>query len=58
MAEVLAERGCEVTKAAIGFTDPRYVERFSKFPMHRPFMQVVAMIPAEMRSAPGPDLHS
>ena len=30
MAEVLRERGCDVTQAGIEFTEPRYVERFSK----------------------------
>ncbi len=52
MAEVLRGRGCEVTLAAIEFTDPRYAKRFSQFPMPRPFLEVVAMIPAELRRRP------
>jgi menaquinone-dependent protoporphyrinogen IX oxidase len=52
MAEVLRGRGCEVHLAAIEFTDPRYEKRFSQFPMPRPFLEVVAMIPAELRRRP------
>jgi menaquinone-dependent protoporphyrinogen IX oxidase len=52
MAEVLESRGCDVTKAAIEFTDPRYEKRFQHFPMKRPFLEVVAMIPAELRRRP------
>jgi hypothetical protein len=52
MAEVLHGRGCDVTLAAIEFTDPRYQKRFSQFPMPRPFLEVVAMIPAELRRRP------
>ncbi len=32
MAKAFDERGCEVTQAAIEFTDKRYVDRFSRFP--------------------------
>jgi menaquinone-dependent protoporphyrinogen IX oxidase len=52
MAGVLRGRGCDVTLAAIAFTDPRYQKRFSQFPMPRPFLEVVAMIPAELRRRP------
>ena len=47
MAEVLRGRGCDVTLAAIGFTDPRYAGRFEEFPMPHPFRELVGMIPAE-----------
>ena len=52
MTEVLEARGCDVTQAAIEFTDPRYETRFEHFPMKRPFLEVVAMIPAELRRKP------
>ncbi len=52
MAGVLRGRGCAVNLAAIEFTDPRYVKRFKEFPMPRPFLEVVAMIPAELRRRP------
>src|SRR5882672_1406703 len=52
MTSVLAERGCEVDQAAIELTDPRYRDRFAKFPFPRPFLTVVGMIPAELRRKP------
>ncbi len=52
MTEVLDRQGCDVTQAAIQFTDPRYERRFEQFPMKRPFLEVVAMIPAELRRRP------
>jgi flavodoxin len=47
MAEVLRDRGCDVTLAAIEFTDPRYAARFKEFPMSHPFRELIGMIPAE-----------
>ena len=46
--EVLRDHGCETTLAPIEFTDPRYEKRFKQFPMPKPFLEVVAMIPAEL----------
>jgi menaquinone-dependent protoporphyrinogen IX oxidase len=53
MAEVLRDRGCDVHLAAIEFIDPRYADRFREFPMPRPFLEVLGMIPAELRRRPG-----
>jgi menaquinone-dependent protoporphyrinogen IX oxidase len=52
MSEVLRGRGCDVNLAAIGFTDPRYADRFREFPMPHPFRELVGMIPAESRRRP------
>ena len=52
MADVLRDRGCEATLAGIEFVDPRYAERFATFPMSHPFLQVLGMIPAELRRRP------
>ncbi len=52
MADVLRNRGCEVTLAAIEFTDPRYESSFKEFPMPHPFLEVLGMIPAELRRRP------
>jgi hypothetical protein len=52
MAEVLRERGCQVQLAAIEFTDPRYAKRFEVFPMPHPLVEVLGMIPAELRRRP------
>ncbi len=49
---MLRNRGCEVTLAAIEFTDPRYESRFKEFPMPHPFLEVLGMIPAELRRRP------
>jgi hypothetical protein len=53
MAEVFAQRGCEVTQAAIEFTDPRYAERFSRFPLRHRYLDNFGMLPAQMRRATG-----
>ena len=52
MTEVLEQRGCDVSRAAIEFDDPRYAKRFETFPMPRPFLEVLGMIPAELRRRP------
>src|SRR5436189_474541 len=53
MTSVLAERGCEVNQAAIGFTDQRYRDRFSRFPLRHAFLDVLGMLPAQLRRATG-----
>jgi hypothetical protein len=37
MAGVFRERGCDVRLAGIELTDPRYAERFSRFPLRHAF---------------------
>jgi hypothetical protein len=53
MTSVLAERGCEVEQAAIEFTDRRYVERFTRFPLRHPYLDVFRMIFPQFRRATG-----
>lgn len=53
MAEVLSARGHAVTKVAIEFTDPRYVERFSRWSKRYPIMKIVVMAPAQLRRKTG-----
>jgi len=53
MAAVLAERGCEVRQARIEFTDPRYSERFSRFPFRHPYLGVAAMLSPQLRHVTG-----
>jgi hypothetical protein len=48
MTEVLRERGYEVQHAPIDLTDSRYTKRFHEFPMPRPFLELIGMIPAEI----------
>jgi hypothetical protein len=51
--EVFLERGCEVHKAPIEFTDPRYAERFSRFPLRRVWPDMLSVLPAQKRGATG-----
>ena len=45
--EVFRERGCEVKEARIEFTDPRYAEKFSRFPMRNVWPDFLSMLPAQ-----------
>ena len=47
------ERGCEVYKAPIEFTDPRYAERFSRFPMRRVWPDMLSVLSAQKRGDTG-----
>jgi menaquinone-dependent protoporphyrinogen IX oxidase len=53
MADVLVERGCDVRMAGIEFTDPRYAERFTRFPLKHAYGDVLGMAPAQLRAATG-----
>ena len=53
MAAVFRERGCEVTLAALEFTDRRYAERFSRFPLRHAYLDLLGMAPAQLRRATG-----
>lgn len=51
--EVFADRGCEVVKAGIEFTDPQYSDRFSRFPMHRVWPDMLSVLKAQQRGETG-----
>jgi menaquinone-dependent protoporphyrinogen IX oxidase len=51
--EVFRGRGCEVQKAEIEFTDQRYAEKFSRFPMRRVWPDMISVLPAQKRGATG-----
>jgi menaquinone-dependent protoporphyrinogen IX oxidase len=53
MARVLRDRGWEVRQAAIEFTDPRFAQRFSRFPLRHAYRDLFGMIPAQLRGATG-----
>ncbi len=53
MAGALRERGCEVQQALIEFTDKRYAERFSRFPLRHPWLDVLGMLIPQARRATG-----
>jgi hypothetical protein len=53
MAEVLRGRGCDVSLAGIEFTDPRYTERFSRFPFKHVIRDLLTVLPGQARRATG-----
>src|SRR3954452_4005294 len=53
MADVLRERGCDVHQAEIEFTDSRYADRFTRFPLRHAVFDIVGMLPAQLRGATG-----
>ena len=48
-----ASRGCEVHKAEIKFTDQRYSEKFSRFPMRRVWPDMLSVLQAQKRGETG-----
>ena len=50
---VFRERGYEVHKAPIEFTDPRYAERFSSFPLKRVWPDMLSVFKAQSRGETG-----
>src|SRR3954447_2553113 len=53
MAEAFRLRGCDVQRAAIEFTDPRYVDRFARSPLAHAYLDVLRMAPPQLRRATG-----
>lgn len=53
IANVLRERGCEVEHAKIEFIDRRYSDRFSRFPLRHAYLDILGMLPAQLRRATG-----
>ena len=51
--EVFRERGCVVEKAGIEFTDQRYAEKFSRFPMRRVWPDMLSVLGAQKRGETG-----
>jgi hypothetical protein len=53
MSQALTARGCDVTKAAIEFTDERYVSTLAQLPMKRPILQIASILPAQLSRKTG-----
>ncbi len=51
--EVFQSKGCEVHKAEIEFTDQRYAEKFSRFPMRRVWPDMMSVLGAQKRGETG-----
>ncbi len=47
MAGVFRERGCNVEQASIEFTDPRFIEKFSRFPFKHAVWDLLAVLPGQ-----------
>jgi flavodoxin len=53
MAEVLRERGCEVSQAAIEFTDPHYAKNFKIFPFRHAVFGILPLLWPQLRRKTG-----
>jgi flavodoxin len=53
MADVLRDRGFDVSKAAIEFAEPRYVDRFSRFPFRHAVFDIVPLLWPQLRRKTG-----
>jgi hypothetical protein len=53
MEAVFRDRGCDIDRAEIEFTDKRYVKNFARFPMKHRYWDVIRMLPAQLRRATG-----
>lgn len=51
--EVLRARGCDVHKAQLEFTDQRYADKFSRFPMRRVWPDMISVLGAQRRGETG-----
>src|SRR5947209_19140260 len=51
--EVFRDRGCDVQTAEIKFTDQRYSEKFSRFPMRRVWPDMLSVLQAQKRNETG-----
>ena len=51
--EVFRSRGCDVRTAEIKFTDSRYAEKFSRFPMRRVWPDMLSVLGAQKRGETG-----
>jgi flavodoxin len=53
MSKALVGRGCDVATAGIEYTDERWTPKLKEFPMKRPFLNLVSVLPAQARHKTG-----
>jgi menaquinone-dependent protoporphyrinogen IX oxidase len=53
MADVLAQRGCDVSQAAIEFTDPHYAKNFAAFPFRHAVFSILPLAWPQLRRKTG-----
>jgi hypothetical protein len=53
MESVFRDRGWEMERAEIEFTDARYKDRFARFPLKHRYLDIIRLLPAQLRRATG-----
>jgi flavodoxin len=53
MADVFQARGCDVSKAGIEFTDPRYAKNFKEFPFRHAVFSILPLLWPQLRRKTG-----
>ena len=53
MTAVLEARGCDVTQASIGFTDPKYSKNFTTFPFKHAVFSILPLLWPQLRRKTG-----
>jgi len=53
MESVFRDRGWEMERAQIEFTDARYKDRFAKFPLQHRYLDIIRLLPGQLRRATG-----
>jgi hypothetical protein len=53
MESVFRDRGWDITRAQIEFTDARYKDRFKQFPLKHRYLDIIRLLPAQLRRATG-----
>jgi len=53
MADVLRERGCDVSQASIEFTDPHYAKNFKEFPFRHAVFGILPLLWPQLRRKTG-----
>src|SRR4051794_37085205 len=53
MEDVFRDKGWNITRAQIEFTDERYKDRFKQFPLKHRYLDIIRLLPAQLRRATG-----
>jgi hypothetical protein len=53
MEAVFHDRGWDTERAQIEFTDARYKDRFKQFPLKHRYLDIIRLLPAQLRRATG-----
>jgi hypothetical protein len=53
MESVFRDRGWDIDRAEIEFIDERYKDRFARFPLKHRYLDIIALLPAQLRRATG-----